>query len=105
MKLSEGGSNKVLSVRDLLMEYKTEADCWVFQMVSPSGSCTYEATFANTSERERLAANVALHHVTWVMMRLFDHHEVDSDEITNFLAVTFESKDAVISKTYREFNT
>ena len=31
VKLSEGGSNKVLPVRDLLMEYKTEADCWVLQ--------------------------------------------------------------------------
>ena len=41
VKLSEGGSDKVLlSVRDLLMEYTTEADCWVFQMVSPSGSGT-----------------------------------------------------------------
>ena len=64
VKLSEGGSNKVLPVRDLLMEYKTEADCWVFQMVSPSGSGTYGATFANTLKREKLAANVVLHPAT-----------------------------------------
>ena len=74
-------------------------------MVSPSRSGIYEATFVSTSEQEKLAANVALHPAMWVMMRLFVHHRVDPDEIANFLAVTFESKDAVIAKTYGDFNT
>ena len=52
-----------------------------------------------------MAANVALHPATWVMMRLFVHHGVDPDEIANFLAVTFESKDTAIAKTYGDFNT
>ena len=52
VKLSGEGGEKVLSGRDLLMEYKTEENCWVFQMVAPSGLGTYEATFANTLERE-----------------------------------------------------
>lgn len=105
VKLSDGEGEKKLSIRDLLMEYKTEDDNWVFQMVAPSGLGSYEATFANTSARERLAANVALHPATWVMMRMFDHHGVDPDDIGDFLAATFNKKDAIIAKTFGDYNT
>ena len=92
VKLAKGNTTERLSVRDLLMEYKTEEGHWVFQMVAPAGAGAHEATFANTSTRERLAANVALHPATWVMMRLHCVHGVEANDIENFLAATFETK-------------
>ena len=82
----------------MLMEYKTEADKWVFQMVAPTGTGSFEATFANTSERETLATNAALRIATWVIMRLFAHYGVDLEEIGDFFAATFNSRDVTTSK-------
>ena len=39
------------------------------------------------------------------MMRLFDHHGVEPDDIGDFLAATFDTKDALIAKTFGDYNT
>ena len=79
-KLSGGVRGPSILVRDLLMVYKTNNGLWVFQMITPSDIGTHEATFANTSEREALASNIAKHLATWVMMRLYMYHGVEIDD-------------------------
>ena len=73
-------------------------------MVAPTGGGSFEATFANTSDREMLAANVALHPATWVMMRLFEHYGVDPEEIGDFLGLVFDRRDSVIARTYGDYD-
>jgi len=103
-KLSGGARGLSISVRDLLMEYKTNEGAWVFQMIAPSDIGTHEATFANTSEREALASNVAKHLATWVMMRLYMHHGVEIDDCAGFLNYTFEKTSATIAQKFGDFD-
>jgi hypothetical protein len=103
-KLSGGARGPSISVRDLLMEYKTNDGLWVFQMIAPSDIGTHEATFANTSEREALASNVAKHLATWVMMRLYMYHGVEIDDCASFLNYTFEKTSATIAQKFGDFD-
>ena len=76
----------------------------MFQMIAPSDSGTHEATFANTNEGEALAANVAKHLATWVMMRLYMYHGVEIDDCASFLNSTFDKTASTIAQKFGDFD-